>query len=171
VICYGVTGAALRAADALEVLQLADIDAQVAAGQMAMQLFLEIDLGTESSEQLERRAARWGAALRAQRAHLETRCWPYVVWVTDGGWERAQTIWRAWLRKAALPLFVTTSSALRIADRWRPWHAVWRDEHGRPRTLNPFGGQEPLWRFQASPAPSSLSLEQAIAAWEATQRV
>jgi hypothetical protein len=89
----------------------------------------------------------------------------------DGGWERAQTIWRAWVRKAALPLLITTSSSLRIAERWRPWQAVWRDEHGRPRTLNPYAGQEMVWRFQASPPPTYTTLEQAIAAWEATQRV
>ena len=60
----------------------------------------------------------------------------------------------------------TTSSSLRIAERWRPWQAVWRDEHGRPRTLNPYAGQELVWRFQESPPPAYSSLEQAIAAWE-----
>jgi hypothetical protein len=55
--------------------------------------------------------------------------------------------------------------------RWvHPWYALWRDEHGRPRTLNPYGGQEATWRFQASPPPQHPTLEQAIRVWEATQR-
>jgi hypothetical protein len=140
-----------------------------ASGQVGMRLLLEIDLRTETEPQLERRAERWRTRLRDQRAHLPPNCWPYILWVTDGGWDRANTIWRAWIRKAGLPLFITTTAALHIEGRWRPWRAAWRDEHGRPRTLNPHASWEPIWRFQASPPPEYTSLKQAIKVWDATQ--
>jgi hypothetical protein len=166
--------ATVRRADhdmiALNLLDLTSPTAP-ASGQVGMQLLLEIDLSTETEPQLERRAERWRTRLRDHRAHLAPNCWPYVLWVTDGGWERANTIWRAWIRKAGLPHFITTTAALHIEGRWRPWRAAWRDEHGRPRTLNPHASWEPLWRFQASPPPQYTSLEQAIKAWDATQHI
>jgi hypothetical protein len=155
--------------DALS-LNIFDLTTQpTAPGQACMRLILEIDLSTETEPQLERRAERWRTRLRDQPAHLPPNCWPYVLWVTDGGWDRANTIWSAWIRKAGLPLFITTTSALHIEGRWRPWRAAWRDEHGRPRTLNPHASWEPIWRFEASPPPQYTSLEQAIKVWDATQ--
>jgi len=155
-----------------DVLHLVRPDITPTLGQTAMmRILLEIDLRTETDTQLEQRAERWGTAIRDQRASLPPNSWPYVVWVTDGGWDRAQTIWRAWMRKAELPFLITTTSALQIDGRWRPWQAAWRDEHGRPRTLNPHASWEPIWRFEASPEPQYASLEQAINGWEAAQRV
>jgi hypothetical protein len=167
---YSLGRQSLRGVGSLELLHLAMPDDPPPAGQHSMELILEVDLGTETAEQLEQRARCWGIALRERRAHLAPRCWPYVLWVTDGGWDRANTIWRAWIAQAACPLFITTAAMLTIDGALHPWYALWRDEHGRPRTLNPYGGQEPAWRFQASPPPEHVTLEQTIRVWEATQR-
>jgi hypothetical protein len=167
---YSIERESLRDVGSLDLLHLATPDAPPLLGQRSMDLILEVDLGTESAEQLAQRARRWGMALRDQRAQVAPGCWPYVLWVTDGGWDRANTIWRAWIAQAACPLFITTVSMLTIDGALHPWYALWRDEHGKPRTLNPYGGQEAVWRFQASPPPEHATLEQAIRAWEATQR-
>ena len=168
---YSLARQSLREVGSLDLLHLTMPDDPPPAGQRSMELLLEVDLGTETAEQLQQRAKRWATALRDQRAHMAPRCWPYVLWVTSGGWDRANTIWRAWLANAACPLFITTVAMLTINSALHPWYALWRDEHGRPRTLNPYGGQEAVWRFQASPPPEHASLEKAIRAWEATQHV
>lgn len=142
-----------------------------APGQLRVALILEVDSGSESSAQLATRAAHWRTVLRMRRAALPPGCWLQVLWVTEGSWERADTIWRAWITHARFPLFITTVSTLTFNGMLRHWLALWRDEHGRPRSLNPHRSQEPIWRPQASAAPLATTLSQAIAAWEATQRV
>jgi hypothetical protein len=146
-------------------------EAAPARGQLRVELILEVDLGTETSAQLTTRATHWRTILRERRAALRSGCWLQVVWVTNGGWERADTIWRAWIAHARFPLFITTVATLTLDSALRPWLALWRDEHGRPRTLNPHRSQEPIWRPQGSAPPAATTLPQAIAAWEATQRV
>jgi hypothetical protein len=86
-----------------------------------------------------------------------------------GGAERVQSIWHAWLTEAACPLLITSMGELTTTGALHPWHALWRDEHGRPRSLNPYAGQEPRWRYEPSPPPAYTRLEQAIRAWETTQ--
>jgi hypothetical protein len=158
-------------AAAQEVWSLAMPESAPTPGQLRVELTLEVDSGTETSAQLAARAARWRTVLRERRAALRSGCWLQVLWVTDGGWERADTIWRAWIAHARFPLFITTVSTLTLDGGLRPWLALWRDEHGRPRTLNPHRSQEPIWRPQASVAPAATTLPQAIAAWETTQRM
>jgi hypothetical protein len=153
-----------------DLLDLALPTDDLGAQQLAW-LLLEVDMGTETPAQLEERAARWGRKLREQYPRMPPGNWPYVLWVTTGDRDRMQAIWRAWLTAAMCPLLITTVAMLRLGDALHPWRGLWRDEHGRPRYLNPFAGQEPAWRYQESPPPTCATLEQAIRAWEATQRV
>jgi hypothetical protein len=127
---------------------------------------LEIDSGTESPAQLRIRATRWGTRMRALYDTAPSGCWPYALWVVNGAWDRVGMIWRIWLDAAACPLRITTMQALRAGGALRPWSAIWRDEHGRPRSLNPFMDQETHWRFLESPQPTAATLEQAIAQWD-----
>jgi hypothetical protein len=136
------------------------------AGQALDWLLLEVDSGTESGPQLARRCAAWGEELRRQYAAAPPGCWPTVLWVVTGGAERMQSIWRAWLTEAACPLLITSRAELMVTGTLHPWHALWRDEHGRPRSLNPYAGQEPIWRYEPSPPPVHTRLDQAIRAWE-----
>jgi hypothetical protein len=161
----------LRDCAALDILNLALPTSTPPRRHFLAWLILEVDLGTETAAQLEARAERWGEVLHQQCAQMTPGCWPYVLWVSSGGWERANTIWRAWIARAACPLFITTVAAMTVEQALHPWHTVWRDEHGRPRSLNPHAGQEPICRFQESAPPVCSSLDQAIRAWETTQHV
>lgn len=169
-ILYSIDRRPLRDPTTLDILTLTLPTTAPTRGHFLAWLILEVDLGTETSAQLEVRAERWGEALPQQCAQMPPGCWPYVLWVTSGGWDRANTIWCAWITRAACPLFITTVTALRIGEALHPWQAIWRDEHGRSRSLNPFVGQEPIWRFQESASPTATTLNQAIATWEAMQR-
>lgn len=131
---------------------------------MAVQRFvIEIDSGTETQKQLEQRARHW-------RKKWEQTRWPpathaVFLWITTGGSTRLETIWRSWTYHALLPAFFTTADTLTLgtARQWNPWNPrrtltdgrtifVWRDMYGRPRSLCPWDGNEPVWRFE-QPVP------------------
>jgi hypothetical protein len=64
-----------------------------------------------------------------------------VVWVVIGGAERVQSIWCAWLAEAACSLLITSMAELMATGALHPWHALWRDEHGRPVRSIPTPGR------------------------------
>jgi hypothetical protein len=149
---------------------------QLRGTQVLTQIVLEIDSGAETLAQLRDRARARHARI-AQLAPLPENTMLLPVCVTSGGWDRAGTIWQAWVAEARCPLWVTTEVALRTADGdLRPWHGtrgdaqgrryVWRDEHGRPRSLNPWELQEPRWRYENAGPPTVTSLAEAIRAWD-----
>ncbi len=135
------------------------------AGHALDILYVEIDLGTETASQLAERAQHWRVALAERYATLPDNCWPMVLWVVDGGPQRMATVWQRWLSHARAPLLITTTAQLAFGDTFHPWYATWWDEHGRERTLNPWIGQEPVWRLHSSAPPDlSRTLSQAMAA-------
>ena len=145
--------------------------------QVLTQIVLEIDSGAESVTQLRERARARHAAF-ATMTPLPENTMLLPLCVTSGGWERAGTIWQVWMDVVHCPLWVTTEAALRTADGdLRPWQgargntpahslAVWRDEQGRPRSLNPWELHETQWRYRSAGPPTVSSLAAAIDQWE-----
>jgi hypothetical protein len=149
---------------------------QLRGMQELMRLIVEIDSGTETLTQLRERARAWRSAIREMSISENTGV--LVLWITTGGWERAGTIWQAWVEEARTPGWFTTIAALQQTDgSLRPWQSaridmsaqrqsVWRDEHGRPRSLNPWELEEPRWRYAAAGPPTSANLAEAIHSWD-----
>jgi hypothetical protein len=161
---YDLRGRPLRAPGP-EILTLVPDLPLPEAGHAIDLLYVEIDLGTETSSQLAERAEHWHVALAERYATLPDNCWPTVLWVVDGGLQRMATVWRCWLAHARAPLLITTTEKLTFGTTFHPWHATWWDEHGRERTLNPWIGEEPTWRLLSSVPPDlNRTLSQAIAA-------
>lgn len=135
------------------------------AGEAIELLYLEVDLGTETTRQLAERAERWRATLEERYATLPSNYWPRVLWVIEGGKQRVATVWRCWLTHARAPLLITSTTQLTFGEAFHPWIATWWDEHGRERTLNPWAAMEPTWRLQGDAPPDmNRTLDQAIAA-------
>jgi hypothetical protein len=144
---------------------------QLTADQKLDQLLVEIDTDTENVAQLRERARAWHNVIPTLLP-LPPRTGLRILWVTTGGWHRAGVIWQTWIDEARCPLWVTTLAELQQADgSVRPWRALWRDEHGRPRTLNPWQRSEMIWRYEPSPEPAATTFDQAIAAWNEYQVV
>jgi hypothetical protein len=161
---YDLRGRPLRAPGP-EILALVPDHPLPEAGHALDILYIEIDLGTETTAQLAERAQRWRLALVERYATLPNNCWPSVLWVVEGGPQRMATVWQCWLSHARAPLLITTTAQLAFGDTFHPWHALWWDEHGRERSLIPWLGQEPTWRLHAQTPPDlNRTLPQAMAA-------
>ena len=101
------------------------------------------------------------------------------LWITTGGPTRLEAIWRAWTHHALLPAFFTTIDTLTLGTggHWHPWNPrrllpdgrtvwVWRDMYGRPRSLRPWDGNEPMWRFEQPQTVSVASLGESVERWD-----
>lgn len=145
------------------------------AGTAVQRLVVEIDSGTENQQQLDQRARQW-------RQRWDRTVWPpathaVFLWITTGGAARLESIWRAWAHHALLPAFFTTVDRLTPQDspQWQPWQnartlgspPVWRDMYGRPRSLCPWAGDEPAWRFEQPVPVVASSLHASVAAYQA----
>ena len=169
-------GVALRDRSDAYMPMLAAEDYAPLPGTAVQRLVIEIDSGTETQKQLEQRARHW-------RKKWEQTHWPpathaVFLWITTGGSARLETIWRAWTHYALLPAFFTTVETLTLGTggHWHPWNPrrslpdgrtvwVWRDMYGRPRSLCPWEGDEPTWRFEQPVAVIATSLQASSTAW------
>lgn len=156
---------------------LAGEDYAPPSGTAIQRFVVEIDCGTETQRQLEQRARQW-------RKRWEQTNWPpathaVFLWITTGGSGRLETIWRAWTQNALLPAFFTTADTLALGTNgeWQPWNArrvladgrtlwVWRDMYGRARSLCPWEGNEPQWRFEQPTPVTRSSLQEGKTKWE-----
>ncbi len=151
-------------------------------GEALLHLAIEIDRGTESSQQLRQRAKHWRTRWEAMPHTWAMQT--IILWLTTGTQERLNTIWEAWIEYAFLPAFFAVQRDMAVADgphaRWSPWEPRrteqgqgqartrwrWRDLYGRPRSLKPWELHEPVWRREAMQPVTLPSLTASIAAWD-----
>jgi hypothetical protein len=80
-------------------------------GQVIDLLYLEIDLGTETSGQLTERATHWHTALAERYARLPPGSGPLCCGSS--------------MVRCSAPLLITTVAQLTFGTTFHPWYAIW----------------------------------------------
>ena len=115
---------------------------------------------------------RLNDAMLLREYDLLTLVWPERPNTAGGNLAAGRTM-------PCCPAFFTTVDTLTLGTggHWHPWNSrrllpdgrtvwVWRDMYGRPRSLRPWDGNEPTWRFEQPQTVSAASLRESVERWE-----
>ena len=135
-LVYRSAPAPISSAAAPDILTLpASRDLLPPPGSVHVQIFLEVDMGSEEREQLIVRAQRWGAYYRSLAVPAVPGLRYWVLWVVRGDRRRLNSIRHIWRQHAQCPLLIATVKDLMIDGVMHPWHGQWSDADGRPVRL------------------------------------